>query len=94
MILSPLLDPALQPLDVAFHLITRVARELNDYLLDERIARLLQQDLHDFRVEVLLQFGFGIISAHIRQLLLCFAFASLRVALRALPPASSVAGWV
>ena len=59
-VLSPLRDPLLDPVHVAVHLVGRVALELHDHLLVVRVARLLEQDLHDLRVQVLLQLGLGV----------------------------------
>lgn len=62
-VLLPLLDPSLDAVNVGFHLIGLVARQLNDNLAVKGVTRLLQQHFHNFRVEVLLQLGLGIISA-------------------------------
>lgn len=53
-VLDPLRNPGFYPRNVAIHLLARVARQLNHDLLVVRVARLLQQHLHDLRVEVLL----------------------------------------
>lgn len=62
-VLLPLLDPSLDTVNVGFHLIGLVARQLNDNLAVKGVTRLLQQHFHNLRVEVLLQLGLGIISA-------------------------------
>ena len=62
MVLLPLLNPRLEPLNIALHLICIIACKLHYYLFIVGIARFLQENFYDFRVEVLLEFGFGVIS--------------------------------
>lgn len=61
-ILPPVHNPRLNPLYIALHLFRSITRQFDHYLLVVRISGFLQEDLHDFRVEVFLQLCFGVIS--------------------------------
>lgn len=50
MVLLPLLEPRLDAIDVALHLLRRVALELHHDPLLVRVPRFLEQHLHDLRV--------------------------------------------
>ena len=56
----PLLKPGLDTVEVALHLVRGIASKLDHHLWCVRIPRLLQQHLHDLRVQVLLQLRLGV----------------------------------
>ena len=74
-ILLPLLDPCLDAVNIAVHLVRRVALELDDDVLVVGLARLLEEHVHDFRVEVLLQLHLGVFSVSRRAILLAVVFS-------------------
>lgn len=58
----PACHPAFDALNVGVKIVGVVALQLLHNLWLERVARFLQQDFHDFRVEVFLQLRLGIIA--------------------------------
>lgn len=55
MILLPILNPLLNPLQIPLHIIRTITPQLLHNLLLIRLARLIQQHLHDLTVHILIQ---------------------------------------
>lgn len=61
-VLLPLRQPLLDPVDIGLHLVGVGALELDDNLLVVRVPRLLDEHVHDLRVYVFLELDLGVFS--------------------------------